>query len=212
MRALTAEEEAQFQRAIHAPRAVKPAMDAIQAAEEQYRNDGSRYAVMRRIKVVDHYKWTTWMTYGTYGEAAAHAGTADRIVVFGSPVWVELKRYTEPVLTDEEPKEFKSSAGAANSPTRRAGETLVEYVSRFLEAYGISQPTLPKEDDEYSHVTRNPPRVQDSDFVEFVLNWLNEWDTKELERMHALQVSARLEALRHRARRALKYEASAKTI
>jgi hypothetical protein len=51
--------------------------------------------------------------------------------------------------------------------------------------------------------------VQDSDFVEFVLNWLNEWDTKELERMHALQVPARLEALRNQA---LKHKASAKTI
>ncbi len=211
MRALTAEEEAQFQRAIYAPRAVKPAVDALRAAEEQHRNDGTRYAVMVRIKVVDYYKWTTSMIYGTYGEAAAHAGTADRIVVFGSPVWVELKRYTEPILTAEEPKQFKSSAGAADSP-RRAGERLVEYVTRFLEAYGISEPTLPKEDDQYSHVTRKPPSVQDSDFVEFVLNWLNEWDTKELERMHALQVSARLEELRKQARRALKYEADTKTI
>jgi hypothetical protein len=202
MRALTVEEE-HFQRAISTPHAVKPEFDAIRSAEEQYRNDGSRYAVMVRIKVVDHYKWTTWMTYGAYGEAAAHARTGDRIVVFGSPVWVELKRYTEPVLTAEEPKQFKSSAGAADSP-RRAGERLVECVSRFLEAYGISQPTLPKEDDEYSHVTPKPPSVQDSDFVEFVLNWLNEWDTKELERMHALQVSARLEELRKRARHALK--------
>jgi hypothetical protein len=208
-RGLTGEEEAQFQCAIHAPGAGTPAMDALRAAEERYRNDGSRYAVMVRIKVLDHYKWTTWMTYGTYGQAAAHAGIADRIVVFGSPVWVEIRRYTEPVLTDEEPKEFKRSAGAANSPTRRAGERLVDYVSRFLEGFGISQPTLPKEDDEHSYVSREPLRVQDSDFVEFVLNWLNEWDTKELERMHALQVSARLEALRNRAQRALK---SAKAI
>lgn len=208
MRALTAEEEAQFQRAIHAPGAVKPAVDALRAAEERYRNDGSRYAVMVRIKIVDHYKWTTWTTYGTYGQAAAHAGIADRIVVFGSPVWAELRRYTEPMLTDEEPREFKSSGAAHNSPSRRAGERLVEYVSRFLEGFGISQPTLPK-GDEHSHVSREPLRVQDSDFVEFVLNWLNEWDTKELERMHALQVPARLEALRNQA---LKHKASAKTI
>lgn len=207
VRALTAEEEGQFQRAIHAPGAVKPAVDALRAADERYRNDGSRYALMVRVKVVDHYKWTTWTTYGTYGQAAAHAGIADRIVVFGSPVWVELRRYTEPVLTDEEPKEFKSSAGAANSPTRRAGERLVEYVSRFLDGFGISQPNLPKEDDDHSRVSREPLRVRDSDFVEFVLNWLNEWDTKELERMHALQVPARLEALRNQA---LKHKASAK--
>jgi len=211
MRALTAEEEAEFQCAIDALGAVKPAMAALQSAEEQYRNDSSRYAVMRKIKVVDHYKWTTWTTYGTYAEAAAHAGATDGIVAFGSPVWVELKRHTEAVLTDEGPKEFKGSA-AANGVTRRAGERLVEYVSRFLEAYGVSRPTLPNEGNEHSHVGPEPLGVQDSDFVEFVLNWLSEWDTKELERMHALQASERLEVLRQRARSARRHEATAKTI
>jgi hypothetical protein len=102
-------------------------------------------------------------------------------------------------------------AGAANSPTRGAGERLDDYVSRFLEAYGVGQPAE-KEDDGHSNVTRKPLPAPGADFVQFVLNWLNEWDTKELERMHALQVSARLEELRNRARRALKDEPSAKTI
>ena len=101
-------------------------------------------------------------------------------------------------------------AGAANSPARGAGESLVEFMSRSLEAYGVG--SAEREDDGHSHVTQKPLPSPESDFVQFVLNWLNEWDTKELERMHALQVSARLEELRNRARRALKHEASAKTI
>jgi hypothetical protein len=207
LRALTVDEEAEFQRAIYATRTDKPALDAIRAADERYRNDGTRYAVMVRIKVVDHYQWTTWMTYGTYGEAAAHAGTAHRIVAFGSPQWVELKKHIVPVLTDEEHKELKRSARAANRPTRREDETLLEYVNRFLEAYGVSQRTLTKEEDEHLHVTLKLLRVRVSDFVEFVLNWLNEWETKELERMHALQVPEWLEALGKRVRRAFKHEA-----
>ena len=105
-------------------------------------------------------------------------------VVFGSPVWVALKRYSEPVQKDEDPKEFRRSASAANNP-RRAGETLVEYLSRFLEGYGLDQPSE-KGNDGHSQVTQKPLPAPDSDFVDFVLNWLNEWDTKELERMYAL--------------------------
>lgn len=201
LRALTPEEEAQSQCASSSPRAVKPAVDAIRVAEEQYRNDGARYVVMTRIKVVDYYTWTTRTTYGTYGEAAAHAGTTDRIVVFGSPVWVELKRYSEPVPKDKEPKEFQRSAGAANSP-RRAGETLVEYVSRLLEGYNEVGRPAEKGNDGHSQVTQMLLPARECDFVDFVLNWLNEWDTKELERMYALRVSARLETLRQRAQSA----------
>jgi hypothetical protein len=202
MRALTVDEAAEFQRAIHAHPG-KPVVDAIEAAEEQYGNGGTTYAVMVRIKMVDHYTWTTWMTYGTYSAAAAHAGAADRIVVLDSPQWVVLKKHTKPILTDTKPQEFKCSARSINRPSRREGETLVEYVNRFLESYGVSEQTLIK-DDEYSYVTRKPLRVQVPDFVEFVLNWLNEWGTKELERMYTLEVPEWLETLRKRVRQALK--------
>jgi hypothetical protein len=201
MRALTVDEEAEFQRAIH-EHTDEPVFDAIQAAEEEYRNGATTCAVMVRIEVVDHYTWTTWMTYGSYGEAAAHAGAADRIVVFGSPQWVELKKHTEPILTDEEPKEFTGSTHA-DTPTQREGEPLVEYVNRFLEACGIGERT-PTKDDQFS---RHPLHVRALDFIEFVWNWLHEWDTKELERMYALEVPAWLEALGNRVRRALKHEA-----
>jgi hypothetical protein len=203
MRSLTTEEEAEFQRVHYVPRTDRPPLDAVRAAEEQYRNGGTRYAVMVKI---NGYEWTTWMTYDTYSKASAHVGTAHRIVVFGSPQWVELENRIQSVL-NEEPKEFKRSTCAPSRLTRREGETLLEYVNRILEAYGVSQRTLTRENNKYSYVTRRPLRVRVSDFVDFVLNWLSEWETKELERMHALQVSAWLEALAKRVRRALTHDA-----
>lgn len=89
---------------------------------------------------------------------------------------------------------------SSNRPTRRKGETLVEYVSRFLESYGISQPTLTKEENAYSRV----PRVQISGFVGFVLDWLDRWETRELERIFDLQVPAWVEMLGKRVRQILK--------
>lgn len=208
LRALTVDEEAEFQRALYEPRTGMPALDAIRAAEERYRNDGARYAVMVRIKVVDHYQWTTWMTYSTYDEAAARTAKVHRVLAFGSPQWVELMRHTEPVRSDEETKEFKPSTRFPNNrPTRREGATLVEYVNGFLEAYGISRPTLVGERKDYSHVARRPVRVRISDFVGFVLGWLNRWEIRELERLYVLQVPGWLEALGKRVRRTLKHEA-----
>ena len=83
---------------------------------------------------------------------------------------------------------------------RREDETLVEYVSRFLESYGTSQSILTKEELGYSHISR----VRITDFVECVLDWLNRWETRELERIFALQVPAWLEVLGKRVRRVLK--------
>jgi hypothetical protein len=37
-------------------------------------------------------------------------------------------------------------AGAANSPARGAGESLVEFMSRFLEAYGVGSAEREDED------------------------------------------------------------------
>jgi hypothetical protein len=83
----------------------------------------------------------------------------------------------------------------------------VRYVSRLLEAYGVSQPPQTGEENRYSHVARKAVRVRSSDFVGFVLDWLNRWEARELERMCALQVPVWLEVLWKRARRALRHEA-----
>jgi hypothetical protein len=83
----------------------------------------------------------------------------------------------------------------------------VRYASRLLEAYGVSQPTQTREESRYSRAARKAVRVRSSDFAGFVLDWLNRWETRELERMCALQVPVWLEVLWKRARRALRHEA-----
>jgi len=206
LRALTADEEAEFQRAISEPPSDKPALDAIRAAQERYRNDGTRYAVMVRIRVAGHYTWTTWMTYGTYGEAAARAGIGHRIVAFGSPQWVELQKHTEPARTNEERKECKDPTLSPDGRGRCEGETLVESMKRFLDAYGVSQSALADEENNYSRFARWPVRAQMSGFVGFAVNWLTRWETRELERIYTLQVPPWLEGLGKRVRRVLKHE------
>ncbi len=170
LRKLSFFEEAEFQLVVPV-RTAEEGLDPLEAVKERYSTRGPLFAVMVRIKSADRYKWTTWMTYEIYGEAAAHAGRADRIVVFSSPEWLKLKKHTEPV--------------------RRQSETLVEYVRRFLEAYGVSQRILTNEDRKYFHTSAL--RVELPDFVEVVCDWLNQWELKELERIHALEAPARLE-------------------
>jgi len=119
-------------------------------------------------------------------------------------------------LTVDEETEFKRLRCASHSDNpqhdamqvvpvnrpamKREDETLVEYVTRFLESYGISQPTLTKKEDRHPRVSR----VQNSGFIGSVLDWLEKWETKELERTFALQVPAWLEVLGKRVRQVLK--------
>ena len=63
MRSLTAEEEAEFQRVHYAPHTDEPPLDAIRAAQADAEYSDSRYAIMTRIRVGDHWTWTTWMCF-----------------------------------------------------------------------------------------------------------------------------------------------------
>ena len=111
----------------------------------------------------------------------------------------EFKRVRCTTCTDNPPRD-DMRATSVNRLMRREGETLVEYVSRFLGSYGISQPILTPEELGYSYISR----VRITDFVGCVLDWLNRWETRELERIFALQVPAWLEVLGKRVRRVLK--------
>ncbi len=116
----------------------------------------------------------------------------------------EVKRLRRP-CTDKPTLEAVQVVPVNRPEMQREDETLVEYVIRFLESYGISQPILTKkEENEYSHV----PHVWSSDFVSFVLHWVDKWETRELERIFALQAPAWLEELAKRVRRVLKQGAS----
>jgi hypothetical protein len=138
MRSLTAEEEAEFQRVHYVPRTGRPPDDAIRAA--RVADNDSRYAVMTRIRVGDHWTWTTWMCFETYAEAAAHAREGNKIVRFRSPEWAALRQHTEaasPILVHS-PHESVAPQGH--------GETLVDFVLRFLSACGFNEHDDPVSD------------------------------------------------------------------
>jgi len=185
MRSLTAEEEAKFQRAHYAPRTDKPPLDAIPAAFGD-----SRYVVMTRIRVGDHWTWTTWMVSETYAEAAAHAREGNKVVRFRSLEWIALRQQTEATCP------LVIQAPEVSVPPQGNGETLVEFVLRFLSAYGVVQHAEPS--------SEVKPSVINTEKIDLFLSRLSELETSELERMYAEDKHALLEAFGARFRLVLK--------
>jgi hypothetical protein len=126
MRSLTAEEEAEFRRVHYAPRTETPIVSEGVV-------DDPRYAVMIRVRVGDRWTWTTWMCFETYAEAAAHAREGNKVVRFRSPEYVALLNETEAASPGVIKLRRKSV------PPQCEGETLLEFVDRFLSAYGLDQ-------------------------------------------------------------------------
>jgi hypothetical protein len=175
MRSLTAEEEVEFQRAHYAPRTNKPPLDALPAAVGD-----SRYAVMTRIRVGDHWTWTTWMCFETYVEATAHARAGNKVVRFRSREWAALRQQTEAAspMVIETPRE--------SLPPRGDGETLIDFVLRFLSAYGIVQDAEPSPEVKPSEIN--------TEIIGLLLIRLGESEISELERMYAEDKHTLLEA------------------
>lgn len=129
MRSLTAEEAAEFQSAHYAPRTDKLPLDAIQATLADAAPGDSRYAIMTRIRVGDHWTWATCMCFETYAKAVAHARAGNKVVHFRFLEWAALRQQAE--VTP-----LAIHAPQASLPPRSAGEMLLEFVLRFLSAYG----------------------------------------------------------------------------
>jgi hypothetical protein len=174
MRSLTAEEETEFQRVHYGLRSDKLPLDARPAAGD------SRHAVMTRIMVGDHWTWTTWMLFETYAEAAAHARAGNKVVRFQSREWAALRQQAEAAspMVLKTPRE--------NIPRQGDGETLVDFVLRFLSAYGVVQDAEPS------------PEVKPSEFnteiIGLLLIRLGELEISELEKMYAEDKQVLLEA------------------
>ena len=136
------------------------------------------------------------MRFPTYAEAAAHAREGNKVVRFRSPEWAALRQQTEaasPILI-KAPRE--------SLPPRGDGETLLEFVLRFLSAYGfhehgepISDSGLICESDEEGSAPKTP-----LDMIDLVLSHLSELEIRELERLYAEDEHALLEALGNRFR------------
>src|SRR5208337_3091453 len=195
MRSLTAEEEAEFQCVHYAPHTDKPPLDAMRAAPAEAAASDSRYAIMTRIRVGDRWTWATWMCFQTYAQAAAHAREGNKVVRFRSPEWVALRQQTEAAspLVINAPRESIPAIGE--------GETLVEFVLRFLSAYGLDQHAEPIPDVKHG--------VSNTAMIDLVLSRLSESETSELERMYAEDKHALLEALGNQFRTVLTPKAGA---
>jgi hypothetical protein len=193
MRSLTAEEEAEFQRVRYAPRTDKPPLDAMRAAPAEAAASDSRYATMTRIRVGDRWTWATWMCFQTYAQAVAHARGSNKVVHFLSSEWAALRQQTEaasPIVINV-PRE--------SIHARSKGETLVEFVLRFLSAYGFAQHAEP--------IPNVKHRVINTEMIGLVLSRLSESQERELERMYAEDKHALLEALGNQFRTVLTLKA-----
>jgi hypothetical protein len=209
MRSLTAEEESEFQRVHYVPRTNNPAVPDEEVA------DDARYAVMIRIRVGvggrvgDRWTWTTWMCYATYAEAAAHARDGNKVVRSRSAEYVALRKQTKAAS----PLIIKASRESI--PPQGEGETFVEFVSRFLNAYGFDQPAEPHSNEAHGSVeparptsiggqeecsltseSHNQSLIETpTAFARLILSRLNESETGKLGRMRDQDIAALLKVL-----------------
>src|ERR1035437_9088178 len=190
MRPLTAEEEAKFHRVPYAPRTDKPPLDATPAAPAEAAVSDSRYAIMTRIRVVDHWTWTTWMCFDTYAQATAHAREGNKVVRFRSAEWAALRQQTEAASP------LVINASRESILPRGEGETFVEFVLRLLSAHGLDQHAEPISEVKHGWINM--------DMIDLVLSRLSESETSEIERMYAENNHALVEALGSRLRTVLK--------
>ena len=218
MRPLTAEEEAKFQRVHYAPRTDKPPLDATPAAPAEAAVSDSRYAIMTRIRVVDHWTWTTWMCFDTYAQATAHAREGNKVVRFASEEWAALKQEesaAQPQQT-EAASPILTNAVRESPPARGEGESFVEFVLRLLDAYGLDQHAEPisdvkhgsvdpgllpiegQKDDSTSESDKQTSMIEPTFMARLILSRLSELEIGRLERMRDDDIPALLNAFRNR--------------
>ena len=96
--------------------------------------------------------------------------------------------------TDDPAVEPAPAAPREGAPPRGEGETLLEFVLRFLSAHGFPQHTEPVPDVKHGLIN--------TDMIDSVLNRLDESETSELARMYAEDKHALREAIGNRFRAA----------
>jgi len=183
MRSLSEEEESEFKCAHSERRTENPAVETATVAPAEAAASDSGYAVMTRIRVGDRSIWTTWMGFGTYAEAAAHAREGNKIVRFRSPEWAALRQQTEAAS----PIVINMPRGRV--PPRGEGETLLEFALRFVSPYGFAH---------HAETVSEKHRWINAEIIDLVLSRLSESETRELERMYAEDKHALMEALGNR--------------
>lgn len=146
-----------------------------------------------------------WHEHKTVAEAASCIPCAGGYVVavengaMRSLTAVEEAEFQHTVSSDSTDNPAVEPAPAAsreNVPPRGEGETLLEFVLRFMEAYGFPQNAEPVPDVKHGLIN--------TDMIDLVLSRLDESETSELERMYAEDKHGLLEALGGRFRAAQK--------
>ena len=133
MRSLTAEEESEFRCAVPSHSADNPAVETTPPAPAEAATSDSGYAVMTRIRVGDRWTWTTWMRFETYAEAAATRTRRQQGCAFSITESLALRQQTEGASP------LVINAPRDSVPPRGEGEPLIEFVLRFLSAYGLDE-------------------------------------------------------------------------
>jgi len=201
MRSLSPKEEFEFQSVIRAP-SKYPASHIPAPALEKPGGDPV-YTVMTRIRVVDYWKWTTWMCFETYEQAVAHSRERVRVVRFESEEWAELKQqeWTEQPQTDlTSPK--RANAVPENLPSRAEGEPLLEFVLRLLNALDPAglQPLEGQEDvHSTSESDEQTSKIETPTYIaRLILSRLKESEIGKLDIMLDEDLPAVVRALRGR--------------
>ncbi len=121
------------------------------------------------------------MCFETYAEAAEHSREGNKVVRFRSPEWVALRKQSEPAfpLVIEAPRE--------SVPPQGEGETFLEYVFRFLSAYGFDQDGELISDVKHGSINTG--------MIDSALSRLDQSEISEFERMYTKNKHALLDAL-----------------
>jgi hypothetical protein len=144
---------------------------------------------MTRLRVVDHWKWTTWMCFATHAQAVAHSREGDRVVRFESEEWAELKQqeWTEQAEQPAPVPPIHAKEAPETLPSRGEGEPFVEFVLRLLNALDPAE-FLPIEDHEDDRSTsesdKQTSKIETPTFVaRLILIRLSESEMAKLDIM-----------------------------
>jgi GGDEF domain-containing protein len=133
MRSLSPMEESEFQAVIRDTLKYPPPYTAVPAAGAEQASGDSGYAVMTRIRVLDHWTWATWMCFDTYAQAVAHARRGDKVVRFSSEEWAALKqeKWEAPPQQTDAASPIHVNTAQETLPSRVEGEPFVDFVLRL---------------------------------------------------------------------------------
>ena len=203
MRSLRTEDESEVQSVIHSRKKPAPYTTAPAAASEKASSDPG-YAVMTRIRVVNHWTWATWMCFDTYAQAVAHARKGDKVVRFASAEWATLKHQESAAQPEQSDASPVHTTGRPTLPSRAEGEPFVEFVLRLLNTLDLAG-TIPSEGQEddrsASESDKQTSKIDTPAFVaRLILNRLSKSEIGKLDRMLDEDLPALLDALRGRPR------------